>query len=719
MQSYPITIRRMSHAWLGLVGWLCVVPAVWAGTGNYLIVTAQDYAGSAPLTQFVNHKTALGFTVSVYTAPAGTSASAIKAYIRTLWGTPNAPRYILLVGDTDGTNATPSTVPGWTGGGTKQAPTDLPYGCMDAGDDWIPEIAVGRFSVRTVPMLQAVVDKTITVETGDFPDPSYAYRAAFLATEDSDAQAEQTHEWVISNYLLPAGVEPIRIYAAQGGSTQQVADAVNLGCLFVNYFGHSSSNGWWSPSFNQDNVNALLNDGLYGLAFGFSCSTASYTSTECFGETWQRVPHKGAAAYISASTFIYYGGTAWESSRRLEKYFWQSFFVDHIWEVGPAWRAALGRLLADPTFSLEIKRNIFEMFVLLGDPALLLPETIPSPNPRVRVVTPNGGELLTIGQPCDISWVAYDDVAVTTIDILLSKDSGATFPTTIATGLANNGLYRWTVTPGASPHARIKVVAHDADGNTGEDSSDGDLTITSDGPRLLYDFPLDTNPGWTISGGQWAWGTPLGGGGEHGNPDPTRGHTGNNVYGYNLSGDYANGLPEHHLTTTVLDCSSATHTTLKFWRWLGVEQSNFDHAYVRVSNNGATWVTVWQNSASVTDGSWTQCVYDISAVADNHATVYVRWTMGTTDSMWVFCGWNIDDVQIWGILPAQPLLGDLNCDEAVNFGDINPFVLALTGQVAYEAAYPECRWLNADCDGDGSVSFADINPFVALLTGGK
>ena len=48
--------------------------------------------------------------------------------------------------------------------------------------------------------------------------------------------------------------------------------------------------------------------------------------------------------------------------------------------------------------------------------------------------------------------------------------------------------------------------------------------------------------------------------------------------------------------------------------------------------------------------SWSnKSEYDISAVADGQSTVYVRWTMGTTDTfVAVLCGWNIDDVEIWG-----------------------------------------------------------------------
>ena len=61
--------------------------------------------------------------------------------------------------------------------------------------------------------------------------------------------------------------------------------------------------------------------------------------------------------------------------------------------------------------------------------------------------------------------------------------------------------------------------------------------------------------------------------------------------------------------------------------------------------------------------------------------------------------------------------GDLNCDGAVNFEDINPFVLLLSNPGAWQAEYPGCNMLNGDCNSDGRVDFSDINPFVALLSG--
>ncbi len=71
-----------------------------------------------------------------------------------------------------------------------------------------------------------------------------------------------------------------------------------------------------------------------------------------------------------------------------------------------------------------------------------------------------------------------------------------------------------------------------------------------------------------------------------------------------------------------------------------------------------------------------------------------------------------------GFWPAQPPLGDMNCDGSVDFFDIDAFVPAVTDPAGYEAAYPDCDIMLADCNGDGLVDFFDIDCFVAIITGG-
>jgi len=165
-------------------------------------------------------------------------------------------------------------------------------------------------------------------------------------------------------------------------------------------------------------------------------------------------------------------------------------------------------------------------------------------------------------------------------------------------------------------------------------------------PTLRYSWYMDTNPSWDNQN-QWAYGIPTGQGGQYGGPDPTAGYTGDYVLGYNLYGDYPNYLSETNLTSTAIDCSNMFGVTLKFWRWLGVEQPIYDHAYVRISTDGSNWYTIWENSETIENYAWTQMELDISDYADDQSEVYLRWVMGETDGGWTYCGWNIDDIEIF------------------------------------------------------------------------
>jgi hypothetical protein len=235
------------------------------------------------------------------------------------------------------------------------------------------------------------------------------------------------------------------------------------------------------------------------------------------------------------------------------------------------------------------------------------------------------------------------------------------------------------------------------------------------GLHPVYTWNLDSDPGWTTTG-QWAWGTPTGQGGQTGSPDPTSGYTGSQVYGYALGGDYADNAPEYDLTTLPLDCRGQTQVQLRFRRWLGVERRTFDHADIRVSADGQNWTTLWQNpDHEIADDAWVLQQLDLAGVADNQPTVYLQWSLGPTDATWHYCGWNIDDVQVWAVSAVRP--GDLNCDGVVNFDDINAFVLAIGDPAGYEAQFPLCNRMNADCNGDSLMNFDDINGFVALLSG--
>lgn len=234
---------------------------------------------------------------------------------------------------------------------------------------------------------------------------------------------------------------------------------------------------------------------------------------------------------------------------------------------------------------------------------------------------------------------------------------------------------------------------------TGGDSSNATISLTIGGAQPVRQFLVDdSNPGWTTED-QWAFGQPQGLGSR--NRDPLAGFTGQNVYGYNLAGDYTNSMPERHLTSTAINLSGITGTTLSFQRWLGIESSTFDRASVRVSTDATNWTTIWSHSGgSQNPSSWTQVTYDISAVADNSPTVYLRWTMGTTDTSVIYVGWNIDDVVISGLIPLSACDGDVNFDGSVNLADL---AVIIKGWGSAGATVRE-----GDADFDGNVGLSDL-----------
>jgi hypothetical protein len=696
-----------------------------AQENKYLIVSAPDYVGSAALTQFVNFRIDKGFDVSVYSVPSGTSRENIKAYIQSLWGTADAPDYLLIVGDTSGATSTNNTIPHWVGEGSRHGTTDLPYACMDGPSDWYPDMYYGRFSVNSTTMLQQVVDKTIRVESGGFSDPAYVRRAAMLATDDPTAQAAALHNFIISTYLEPAGFTATRVYAGEGGGTADISAAVNAGVLFTVYFGHSGSTGWSSPGFGQSNVNALTNDGLYGLTFGWSCNSAHYDYDECFGETWLRAAHKGSAAYLSSSNLVWWGSeSAWESSRRMERYFFKAMFQEDLCHVGPAWQSALWAILADPDFgpTHDHTRNIFEEMVLLGDPALRLPFQ------ALELSLPNGWpEFIAPEVPASIVLRIENagEAYASGSGLLHYRYDGGAYETVALVPLGGE-LYQGTLpAPPCQAAAEYYFSAVGDQGGTvclPEHAPDDVLSSIVATTTSLFADDFEAEQGWTVwnspglASGAWERAIPVGVG-QAGAPVADYDGSGLCFVTGNGAADDVDGGPTQ-LMSPVVDVTGWNEVYVRYARWVYCDDlmpPAQDFLDVEFSaDGGATWTAVEHVSAL---GNWVQRDTRVADYVPLTSQFRVRFSINDTpnnsvteaalDGVWIYdraCG-------------AGSLLGDMNCDGTLNTFDIDPFVLALTNPEAYTAAYAGCDVNRADINQDGQVNAFDIDPFVVLLTG--
>jgi uncharacterized repeat protein (TIGR02543 family) len=104
--------------------------------------------------------------------------------------------------------------------------------------------------------------------------------------------------------------------------------------------------------------------------------------------------------------------------------------------------------------------------------------TFTSDLPVAHLDAPNtSGEVLVVGQFQTIRWTASDNVLVTTVDLLLSRNGAAGPFDPIALGIANTGTFDWTITGPATTTGVMRVVAHDAAANEGHDDSDEPLHV--------------------------------------------------------------------------------------------------------------------------------------------------------------------------------------------------------------------------------------------------
>jgi hypothetical protein len=291
--------------------------------------------------------------------------------------------------------------------------------------------------------------------------------AAVLSWADSLLKAYPTRRGIICVHSLIGTGNPAS-WSTQG---QAVYDALkgnaNLSLMLC---GHTSGEGRRSDTYEGHTVQTLL---------------ADYQSRTNGGSGWMRIltfyPGENVLRVKTYSPVL----DQWETDADSSSQFTVPMELSPLaeWtEVGSIAGVPSGSHASMPWAGLGPLSN-YEWYVTVSDGQSTTTSpvwsfTTRSAAPTVRVVYANGGESFTTGDKVDVQWTADDDVGVSSVDILLSRDGTAGTFSLIAAGLPNTGTYEWTVDGDATTDAFFKVVAHDADNDPVEDVSDAAFTIT-------------------------------------------------------------------------------------------------------------------------------------------------------------------------------------------------------------------------------------------------
>ncbi|MHA1639099.1 MAG: C25 family cysteine peptidase [Candidatus Heimdallarchaeota archaeon] len=297
---------------------------------EYLIITHDDFYNEIkPLAIWKEKKgvaTKIVKTSEIDTG--GPTADDIKDYIKNAYETWDpVPAYVLLVGDSEFIPTHYYTPHPYSGHGGFEIATDLYYATVD-GEDYFPDLYIGRLSVDTPLECSIVVDKILNYEKNPPNNANFYNSAAFCAYFQDSGDTRDGYEdrafiltsEQIRDYLIREGYNVHRIYVALNpggqnptnynngpnifydsgdplpadllwpgfrwdGDRNDITNNITDGRFLIfhrdhgvsdNFFNHRTNNwggmdGWGDPEYHTGDIAGLANGDLLPVVLSIEC----------------------------------------------------------------------------------------------------------------------------------------------------------------------------------------------------------------------------------------------------------------------------------------------------------------------------------------------------------------------------------------------------------------------------------------------------------------
>jgi hypothetical protein len=286
------------------------------------------------------------------------------------WKRPS-PRYVVLVGDgtydfkndlgTGVVNAVPPYIVKtsylWTA-------SDPAYAAVN-GDDWLPDLAIGRLPATTPQEAAALAHKILAFESGEFvigDAPVVLVADNADASGDFDRNASELAQGLLSAF------QPVTISLSELGpepTRAAVARSFDEGASLVSYIGHGGIHLWASENvFNKNDVAALSSQPRQPLVITLNCLNGffHFPFFDSLAEAMVTAEDRGAIAAFSPS-----GLSLDEPAHRFHKILLEALLDEDNVRLGDAVLAAQERYLETGAFP-----ELLRIYHLFGDPALRL-----------------------------------------------------------------------------------------------------------------------------------------------------------------------------------------------------------------------------------------------------------------------------------------------------------------------------------------------------------
>lgn len=239
------------------------------------------------------------------------------------------------------------------------------------GNDFFPDLAVGRLSCETPEEADIIVEKIINYPA----DNSKAWKENVLFLASGLSESDQikfgfndSSKALERDYLLPNGFTSSKVFnypdpkipedLKYKGAGPKMREELNKGAVVTNYYGHGGG-GQWDLVFTNDDVLELQNQDKLPLILSVTCYTAQFDNQDCFGEVFVNTPGKGAVGFLGST-----GLTYWGPATILNRKLYQQIFSDHDYIIGKA--------ILNAKTNITGFNDMIAQLTYLGDPALEL-----------------------------------------------------------------------------------------------------------------------------------------------------------------------------------------------------------------------------------------------------------------------------------------------------------------------------------------------------------
>lgn len=349
---------------------------------DYLIISPQQFHNT--LQSFVQWRESKSLKVelvdvqNVYSEFQGSSTQSgsireFVSYAHSNWTKPS-PRFVLLIGDVE-------FIPSFRLKSAIDFDSTLREDSVSVDEwltidqnekDFLPDVAIGRFPIKSEDQLKNLISKTMTFED-NFQSSNYTYDYLFL-TDDEDSYLFENHSENFIQNTVPSFYRIKRIHMRRTspyyGSRSDLLTAFNQGEVFFSYLGHGSPTKWSKNKIlTSDVIDSIRFNPRPFILTTVGCSQ-SFDSSDTLSivEKLLAVNSGGAAATIAPT------GLTFSSTGE---------FVIH---------KLFNNIMRNPNITLgesllKLKRdylqaqdstdvNTFHRFTLLGDPALKIPRPL-------------------------------------------------------------------------------------------------------------------------------------------------------------------------------------------------------------------------------------------------------------------------------------------------------------------------------------------------------